>query len=225
MSIKLTARQAQILGLIHQAINQAGRPPTRAEIAKQLGYKSVNAAEDHLRALERKGYITISSGTSRGLQLTDLATDYYQSTATSNNSPRLKPDLSNAFMAIPVIGSVAAGSPILASAHIEKEIPLDPALFEAKPDYLLRVRGNSMTEIGILDGDLLAVKSSQTANNGQIIVARIGDDVTVKRLSRQGQQISLLPENKSFKPIIIRKGDDFHIEGIAVGLLRTGKLH
>lgn len=225
MSIKLTARQSQILDLINQAIINAGRPPTRAEIAKELGFKSVNAAEDHLRALERKGYITISSGTSRGIQLTNTANEHYQSKNSISYLNLNQEGLTQAPKLIPIIGSVAAGSPILASAHVEKQIPLDANLFDYEPDYMLRVRGNSMSEIGILDGDLLAVKSTVQANNGQIVVARIGDDVTVKRLHKAGQKISLLPENREFKPINIKPGDDFHIEGIAVGLLRTGKFN
>ncbi len=232
MSIKLTARQSQILDLIYNAVDKLGRPPTRAEIAKKLGFKSVNAAEDHLRALERKGYIQISAGTSRGIKLTNISTEHYQNHTLSGstvsgidklaNNPHW---LGNDIQTLPLIGRVAAGSPILASEHIEKEIPVAAALFSNTPDYLLRVRGNSMCNIGILDGDLLAVKSSQTANNGQIIVARIGDDVTVKRLQKTSTQISLLPENPDFKPIKISVGDDFHIEGIAVGLLRTDKIN
>lgn len=227
MSIKLTARQSQILDLINQAISNAGRPPTRAEIAQELGFKSVNAAEDHLRALERKGYITISSGTSRGIQLTNIANQHYgiNNNTTTEYTSNLGNDLFIPPQLVPVIGSVAAGSPILASAHIEKQIPLDANLFDDKPDYMLRVRGNSMSDIGILDGDLLAVKSTIQAHNGQIIVARIGDDVTVKRFQKAGQKIDLLPENPDFKPIKIKPGDDFHIEGIAVGLLRTGKFN
>lgn len=227
MSIKLTARQSQILDLIQQAIINVGMPPTRAEIAKQLGFKSVNAAEDHLRALERKGYITIRSSTSRGIQLTALADKHYQNEpkAETYNYTSSGSGLYIAPKLVPIVGSVAAGSPILATEHIEKEIPIDPNLFDSKPDYLLRVRGNSMSDIGILDGDLLAVSQTKNVNNGQIIVARIGDDVTVKRFQKIGQNISLLPENQEYQAIKIRPGDEFHIEGLAVGLLRTGKFH
>lgn len=224
MSTKLTKRQAEILDLIYQSINNAGRPPTRAEISKTLGFKSANAAEDHLRALQRKGYIQIQANTSRGIQLTELGQNHYgvQAESTTNTSTQW---LADALRSLPLIGRVAAGSPILAAEHVEKEIPVSLDMFDAKPDYLLRVRGNSMCEIGILDGDLLAVKSTPDARNGEIIIARIGDDVTVKRLQKTGNNIQLLPENHEYRPIKINPGDDFHIEGIAVGLLRTGKLN
>ncbi|MGB6241004.1 MAG: transcriptional repressor LexA [Castellaniella sp.] len=253
MSLKLTARQAQILALIAQAINQTGRPPTRAEISRTLGFRSANAAEDHLRALERKGYVLLTAGTSRGIQLTALAQPAApQAQAGASSFPPVSPQatqppasagLITAARAIqpppgapiwtadsdphliPLIGRVAAGSPILAAEHVEREIPVAPQLFDSAPDYLLRVRGSSMRDAGILDGDLLAVRSTPDARHGQIVVARLGDDVTVKRLDHQGRHIRLLPENPDFSPIVVGDGDDFAIEGIAVGLIRTTSLH
>jgi repressor LexA len=243
MSLKLTARQSQILDLIVQDIAQTGRPPTRAEIARALGFRSANAAEDHLRALERKGYILLTAGTSRGIQLTALAQQTGSPAAALPPSawgpatsgmaaPALRtPPGAPVWTApsdhrlIPLIGRVAAGHPILAAEHVEREIPLAPHLFDSVPDYLLRVRGSSMRDAGILDGDLLAVRSTPDARNGQIVVARLGDDVTVKRLDHQGGRIRLLPENPDFAPIVVGAGDDFAIEGIAVGLIRTTNLH
>lgn len=241
MALKLTARQSQILDIIRLAIQQTGRPPTRAEIARQLGFRSANAAEDHLRALERKGYIHLSAATSRGIQLTGQAL-----AATAGASPEAPGRAATAAPTgvppaalpnaptwiassdsrlVPLVGRVAAGSPVLAAEHVEREIPLAPHLFEAAPDYLLRVRGSSMRDAGILDGDLLAVRSTPQARHGQIVVARLGDDVTVKRLEHQGRRIRLLPENPDFQPIDVGPGDDFAIEGIAVGLIRTTALH
>ncbi|AQS52282.1 repressor LexA [Paenalcaligenes hominis] len=202
MAVKLTARQQQIFDLIRSEIQRTGFPPTRAEIAERFGFKSVNAAEDHLKALARKGAIELVSGTSRGIR---LLVDSH--TPTKNYQ-------------LPIIGRVAAGHPILATEHIEREIGVEPSLFSQAPDYLLRVRGLSMRDAGILEGDLLAVKRSAEARNGQIVVARLGDEVTVKRLQRQGKKIALLPENPDFEPIIIQKQDEFSLEGIAVGLIR-----
>jgi repressor LexA len=242
MALKLTARQSQILDLIRQAIQQTGRPPTRAEIARQLGFRSANAAEDHLRALERKGHIRLSAATSRGIQLigqTPASADAAgaaadQAIASTDPAPAGTPGPlpgAPAWLApsdsrlVPLVGRVAAGSPVLAAEHVEREIPLAPHLFESAPDYLLRVRGSSMRDAGILDGDLLAVRSTPQARHGQIVVARLGDDVTVKRLDHQGRRIRLLPENPDFQPIDVGPGDDFAIEGIAVGLIRTTALH
>ncbi|CAM3753613.1 transcriptional repressor LexA [Castellaniella denitrificans] len=245
MALKLTARQSQILDIIRQAVQQAGRPPTRAEIARQLGFRSANAAEDHLRALERKGYIRLSAATSRGIQLTEQARAVAADTDPSGARAAGQPPASGGAPAhapgplpgapawiapsdsrlVPLVGRVAAGSPVLAAEHVEREIPLAPHLFEAAPDYLLRVRGSSMRDAGILDGDLLAVRSTPQARHGQIVVARLGDDVTVKRLDHQGRRIRLLPENPDFQPIDVGPGDDFAIEGIAVGLIRTTALH
>jgi repressor LexA len=258
MSIKLTDRQQQILDLIRQAVVNTGFPPTRAEIAQILGFKSANAAEDHLRALARKGVIELTAGASRGIRLTQLAqefsTDIYlsddryaddsyaeigdQISSTSNgfdkrsslsslhapNTPKLR-DLPGAGnILLPLVGRVAAGFPILATENVEKELSVDPNLFTQRPDYLLKVKGLSMRDAGILDGDLLAIKKTSEARNGQIVVARIDDEVTVKRLSKNGSIIHLLPENPDFDPIVIEPGQDFSLEGIALGLIRNTPL-
>lgn len=201
LTVKLTARQQQIFDLIRNEIQRTGFPPTRAEIAATFGFKSVNAAEDHLKALARKGAIELVSGTSRGIRL-------------------LMDSPTTAASSLPIIGRVAAGSPILATEHIEREIGVEATLFAQSPDYLLRVRGLSMRDAGILEGDLLAVKKTTDARNGQIVVARLGDEVTVKRLQRNGKNITLLPENPDFNPIVVQPSDDFTLEGIAVGLIR-----
>ena len=215
---RLTARQAQILELIQKAIACTGAPPTRVEIATQLGFRSPNAAEEHLRALAKKGVIELLKGTSRGIRLRggDL------------RSPSAPP--ANAFsrglhslaqLALPLVGRVAAGNPILAQEHIEHTYHFDSSLFQQKPDYLLKVVGMSMRDVGIVDGDLLAVKQSKEAKNGQIVVARLGDEVTVKRFHRNKHLIELLPENPDFKPIVVLPGEPFELEGLAVGLIRN----
>lgn len=217
--LKLTARQEQILNLIREAIENTGFPPTRAEIAAELGFRSANAAEEHLQALARKGAIEISPGTSRGIRLRDM-----NSGGSSRSSARQMalPHPALMQLALPLVGRVAAGSPILAQEHIEATYSVDPSLFSAKPDYLLKVRGLSMRDVGILDGDLLAVKKADTATNGQIVVARLGDEVTVKRYKKSGSVIELLPENPDFKPIRVDSSrEDFALEGLAVGLLRA----
>ncbi|AWG34237.1 MULTISPECIES: transcriptional repressor LexA [Alcaligenes] len=219
MTAKLTARQQQVLDIIRSEIERTGFPPTRAEIAQVLGFKSANAAEDHLKALARKGAIELTAGASRGIRL--LGTDT-RDHAAPNSSPLA--NLTDALL-LPIIGRVAAGSPILATEHIEREIGVAPTLFTQTPDYLLRVRGLSMKDAGIFDGDLLAVKKASEARNGQIVVVRIGDDVTVKRLSRSSNQVILLPENADFEPIIVTDPDSLSLEGIAVGLIRTSPLH
>ena len=196
---ELTARQAEVLQLIADFLQATGFPPTRAEIAAQLGFRSANAAEDHLRALERKGYIEMLPGASRGIRLRES-------------------------LGLPVIGRVAAGNPILAEQHIQARYQLDPALFKPRADYLLKVRGMSMRDAGILDGDLLAVHRTADARSGQIVVARLGNEVTVKRFKRLGSQVQLLPENPDFAPILVDpKRDFFAIEGLGVGIIRTGK--
>jgi repressor LexA len=216
--IKLTARQEQILNLIREAIENTGFPPTRAEIAAELGFRSANAAEEHLQALARKGAIEISPGTSRGIRLRDMTPDGRQ----IGNKQLALPHPSLMQLSLPLIGRVAAGSPILAQEHIEATYSVDPSLFSAKPDYLLKVRGLSMRDAGIMDGDLLAVKKIDTAKNGQIVVARLGDDVTVKRYKKTGSLIELLPENPDFQPIRVESSaDNFALEGLAVGLLRA----
>jgi repressor LexA len=208
--IKLTARQEEILNLIREAIENTGFPPTRAEIANELGFKSANAAEEHLQALARKGAIEISPGTSRGIRLLGAAAE---------TIPMPPPTL---MMALPLVGRVAAGSPILAQEHVEATYSVDPAMFSSRPDYLLKVRGESMRDAGIMDGDLLAVKKVDSAKNGQIVVARIGDDVTVKRYRKTGSLVELLPENPDFKIIKVDPAvDEFALEGLAVGLMRT----
>jgi repressor LexA len=213
--LKLTKRQEQILTLIQDAIRKTGFPPTRAEIAKELGFRSTNAAEEHLQALAKKGVIEISAGTSRGIRLLDseLSSHLIESEpiAIQNNQ-----------ISLPLVGRVAAGSPILATEHVETSYQVDPALFSSQPDYLLKVRGMSMRDVGILEGDLLAVKKTNDARNGQIVVARIGDDVTVKRYMRTSTGVELHPENPDFSVIKIDESEEsFNIEGLAVGLLRS----
>ncbi|MFT0549042.1 transcriptional repressor LexA [Allopusillimonas ginsengisoli] len=220
MAVKLTARQQQILDLVRSEILRTGFPPTRAEIATALGFRSPNAAEDHLKALARKGAIELTPGASRGIRLTDagpvanLASEMPSHSLASTYIPLL----------VPLVGRVAAGNPILAAEHVEREVSIEPSLFTQTPDYLLRVRGLSMRDAGILDGDLLAVRKSLEARNGQIVIARLGDDVTVKRFSRQGGHIQLLPENPDFEPINVSAEDEFSLEGIAVGLIRSTPL-
>jgi len=215
MATKLTERQQQILDLIRQTLASTGFPPTRAEIAQALGFRSPNAAEDHLKALARKGAIELTAGASRGIRLKEAPTGVQA----------MLPMPALAQLLLPLIGRVAAGSPILAAEHVERDVGVDPGLFAQRPDYLLKVRGMSMRDAGILDGDLLAVKKAGEARDGQIVVARIDDDVTVKRLQRQGGRIQLLPENPDFETIVVQNGQDFALEGIAVGLIRTQALH
>ena len=219
---KLTARQQQILDLVQTAIAQTGAPPTRAEIAATLGFKSANAAEEHLKALARKGMIELVSGTSRGIRLCNDAVRSINAARGMQSPWSSTGGLGH--LLLPLIGRVAAGSPILAQAHIANTYSVESSLFEHKPDYLLKVRGMSMRDVGILDGDLLAVQSAQEARNGQIIVARLGDDVTVKRLRRTAHTIELLPENPDYPVIVVQPGETFEIEGLAVGLIRTTPL-
>jgi repressor LexA len=190
--LKLTARQEQILNLIKEAIDNTGFPPTRAEIAQELGFRSANAAEEHLQALARKG-----------LQV----------------FPHVPAAL---LMSLPLVGRVAAGSPILAQEHVEANYAVDPAMFSSKPDFLLKVKGWSMRDAGICDGDILAIKKVDSAKNGQIVVARIGEEVTVKRYRKTGATIELLPENPDFSIITVDpQTDEFALEGLAVGLMRS----
>ncbi|SDO12360.1 SOS-response transcriptional repressor, LexA [Rhodoferax sp. OV413] len=215
LSAKLTARQQQILDLIQSAIARTGAPPTRAEIASTLGFKSANAAEEHLQALARKGAIELVSGTSRGIRLKS-------DTLRSINESRFQHTLNQ--LALPLIGRVAAGSPILAQEHVDQTYHVEASMFRHKPDYLLKVRGMSMRDIGILDGDLLAVQSATDAKNGQIVVARLGEEVTVKRFRRNKNLIELLPENPDYATIVVEPGESFAIEGLAVGLIRNTML-
>ena len=197
---KLTQRQQQVLDIVRQHIDETGYPPTRADIAQKLGFKSANAAEEHLKALARKGAIEMIAGASRGIRLPESS-------------------------GIPIIGRVAAGNPVLAEAHIEDYCDLPANFFKPHADYFLTVQGDSMIEVGILDGDLLAVHSTPVAKNGDIIVARIENDVTVKRLQRTNQKhlLHLLPENKDYEPIIVDLREQaFAIEGLSVGVLRRG---
>ncbi len=197
--VKLTKRQAEILNLIKVHIEETGFPPTRAEIARTLGFRSANAAEEHLRALARKGAIEITPGASRGIRIPE-----------SENK------------GLPIIGQVAAGSPILAQEHIENHLELNPSFFSPKADFMLRVKGMSMKDIGILDGDLLAVHKTNIASNGQIVVARIEDEVTVKRFEQIKNKIYLHPENEEFSTIEVDLNEDlFAIEGLSVGIIRN----
>lgn len=215
--LKLTARQEQILNLIKDAIQNTGFPPTRAEIASELGFRSTNAAEEHLQALARKGVIEIAPGTSRGIRLLESE---LSSHITGQQTASMQAALHQ--ISLPLVGRVAAGSPILASEHIETSYQVDPALFSAKPDFLLKVRGMSMRDAGILDGDLLAVKKTDVARNGQIVVARIGDDVTVKRYKKTGNSVELIPENPDYSTIRVSENEEnFSLEGLAVGLMRN----
>ncbi len=216
MTVALTARQQEILHLIQEAIANTGAPPTRAEIARQLGFKSANAAEEHLQALARKGAIELLSGTSRGIRLKK------HSASLSSLKQTVLPIDSLQQMLLPLVGRVAAGSPILAQEHVQQTYAVAPELFEQKPDYLLKVKGMSMRDVGIFDGDLLAVRATKEARNGQIVVARLGDEVTVKRFQRNQHLIELHAENPDFSTIVVQPGEPFEIEGLAVGLIRKG---
>ena len=199
---ELTPRQRQILEMIQEFISETGMPPTRAEIADELGFKSANAAEEHLRALQRKGALELLPGASRGIQLKDSLRDQ---------------------MGLPLVGRVAAGSPILAEEHIEAHYKVDPHIFDPKPHYLLRVHGMSMKDAGILDGDLVAVHRTPEVRSRQIIVARLDDEVTVKRYRQTGSLVSLLPENEDFDTIEVDlKHQSLVIEGVVVGVIRNG---
>lgn len=217
-TMKLTARQQQILDLIKDVMQETGAPPTRAEIAATLGFKSANAAEEHLQALARKGAIDLVSGTSRGIRLKHAsATGYRQSTDMQERNVASNADI----YSLPLIGAVAAGFPILAQEHVERTYQVEAHLFKSRPDYLLKVKGMSMRDAGIVDGDLLAVRISKNALNGEIVVARLDDAVTVKRFIKTPNHIELRAENESFAPIILNPSDSIEIEGIAVGLIRN----
>ena len=196
----LTLRQAEILELIQTAIDDTGMPPTRAEIAAELGFRSANAAEEHLRALQRKGAIELIPGVSRGIRICDEVE-----------------------LGVPVVGRVAAGQPILAEQHIETHYRLDPSLFTTRPHYLLQVHGMSMRDAGIHDGDLVAVHRTPDVHNSQIIVARLEDEVTVKRYKQKGREVWLMPENPDFDPIHVDlETEEMMIEGVVVGVIRRG---
>ncbi|MGF1691670.1 transcriptional repressor LexA [Photobacterium kagoshimensis] len=199
----LTPRQQEVFELIKAKIEDSGMPPTRAEIARELGFRSANAAEEHLKALARKQVIEIIPGASRGIRL-----------IASNDEPEEK--------GLPLIGQVAAGEPILAQEHVETHYEVDASLFKPRADFLLRVNGMSMKDIGIMDGDLLAVHKTQDVHNGQVVVARVDDDVTVKRLEKKGSQVLLHAENEDFSPIVVDLSQQhLSIEGIAVGVIRN----
>ncbi len=199
---QLTPRQKEILELIQSFIDEYGMPPTRADIAKELGFKSANAAEEHLRALQKKGVLELVPGASRGIQLKDSLREQ---------------------MGLPLVGRVAAGSPMLAEEHIETHYRIDPGLFNPKPHYLLRVQGMSMRDAGILDGDLVAVHRTSEVRSRQIVVARVDDEVTVKRYRQDGSVVWLLPENDEFEPIQVDLNEQtMVIEGVVVGVIRNG---
>lgn len=199
----LTPRQQQVFDLIKSKIEDTGMPPTRAEIARELGFRSANAAEEHLKALARKQAIEIIPGASRGIRI-------------------LLEDGANDDQGLPLIGQVAAGEPILAQEHVESHYQVDPAMFKPKADFLLRVNGESMKDIGIMDGDLLAVHKTQDVRDGQVVVARVDDDVTVKRLERKGSTVLLHAENEEFSPIQVDlTSQHLTIEGLAVGIIRN----
>ncbi|GAA0785839.1 transcriptional repressor LexA [Marinobacterium sediminicola] len=202
--MKLTKRQTEVLECIKHYIDSTGYPPTRADIARELGFRSANAAEEHLKALARKGAIELTKGTSRGIRLPE------NDDATGSES-------------LPIIGQVAAGEPILAQEHVEDQCTISADFFRPRADYLLRVKGMSMKNIGIMDGDLLAVHQTPDARDGQIVVARIGDDVTVKRFKRDGHKVFLIAENEDFAPIEVDLSEqELIIEGLGVGVIRQG---
>lgn len=203
--MKLTKRQTEVLECIRHHIDSTGYPPTRADIARELGFRSANAAEEHLKALARKGAIELTKGTSRGIRLPD-----------NHEEP-------SAVDGLPIIGQVAAGEPILAQEHVEDQCTISADFFRPRANYLLRVKGMSMKNIGILDGDLLAVHQTPDARDGQIVVARIGDEVTVKRFKRDGHKVFLIAENEDFSPIEVDLSEqELIIEGLGVGVIRQG---
>lgn len=202
----LTPRQQQVFDLIRAKIEETGMPPTRAEIAKELGFRSANAAEEHLKALARKQVIEIVPGASRGLRILGTSSESANDEETG----------------LPLIGQVAAGEPILAQEHVETHYQVDPSMFKPQADFLLRVHGESMKDIGIMDGDLLAVHKTQDVRDGQVVVARVEDDVTVKRLERKGSKVYLHAENEEFSPIEVDLTyQQLTIEGLAVGIIRN----
>lgn len=195
---KLTAKQQIVLDFIRSAIEETGFPPTRAEIATELGFRSANAAEEHLKALARRGAIEMIPGASRGIRI-----------------------IEEEYLGLPIVGRVAAGEPILAQEHIDDHLHIPAEFFHPKADFLLEVKGDSMIKIGIFNGDLIAVHKTDAARNGQIIVARVNDEVTVKRLEKQKKHIILHPENDSYEPIVVDlKEQEFAIEGLYVGVIR-----
>jgi len=227
MAIGLTERQLEVLRFIASEIEERGYPPTIREIGEALEIASTNGVNDHLKALEKKGYLQRDAAKSRALIPTAQARQEFGLGHFHENVVSLaarREARSGRLVEIPIVGRVAAGQPILAEQHIQGRYQIDPALFKPRADYLLKVRGMSMRDIGILDGDLLAVHRTPDVRSGQIVVARIGNDVTVKRFKRQGNQVQLLPENPDFEPIVIDLKHEFlAIEGIGVGIIRNGK--
>ena len=211
----LTKRQQEIFDFILECMASNGAPPTRVEIADNFGFKSPNAAEDHLKALDKKGHIELKSGTSRGIFINEAArigSQYQTDNAEFSHTDGLA-----------VIGDVAAGAPIFADQNVQQYLSVDQTLFSDRADFLLKVKGDSMINIGIFEKDLLAIKKSQTAKDNEIIVARLGDDVTVKRYQRHGASVSLIAENNDYQPIeVVLQTEAFAIEGVVVGLIRQG---
>ncbi|MFO0041174.1 MAG: transcriptional repressor LexA [Pseudomonadota bacterium] len=209
----LTPRQREILALIEREVAARGYPPTRAEIAQAFGFRSANAAEEHLRALARKGAIALEAG-HRGIRV-------LRGKGRARSASAARED-AGAAATLPLVGRVSAGAPILAEQHVERQVAIDPSLFASRADYLLRVRGESMRDAGILDGDLVAVRRTPEARDGEMVVARIGDEATVKRLQRRGGQVRLLPAHPDFAPIEVDPaGEPMALEGVVVGVLRT----
>lgn len=226
-TLPLTARQTQVLEYIQKHLASHGAPPTRVEIAAALGFKSANAAEEHLQALARKGAIQLISGASRGIRLNNHSETLQTKPQAANEQGDWMQSLTGMLpgfeqMHLPLVGRVAAGNPILAQQHVDEIRSLPVSLFDRKPHFLLRVKGMSMRDAGILDGDLLAVRSQTVAQNGQIVIARIDDEVTVKRYFREGHGvIRLKAENPEFQDILVSPGAEFQIEGVMVGLIRS----
>ncbi len=238
-AVALTPRQRQILAFIGRTLRERGLPPTRAEIAVTFGFRSPNAAQAHLLALARKGALELLPGSARGIRLREAEPEFVPSNASASGGPddaRPAPGtavgaqvrgesaaaggVSEDWLHLPLIGRVAAGSPVLAQAHVEAVYPADPRWFARRPDYLLRVRGWSMRDAGILDGDIVAVQAVREARPGQVVVARLGDEVTVKRLQREGRGWRLQAANPEVADIVVRPGQELAIEGVVVGLLR-----
>ena len=207
----LTPRQRDVLEVIERALARDGYPPTRAEIAQALGFRSANAAQEHLQSLQRKGLVELG-GSHRGIRLLQPSARGKRTAVRAATAPET--------LELPLVGRVAAGAPILASEHIDAHYRLDPALFAHRPDFLLAVRGESMRDAGVLDGDLVAVRRAHEPRNGEMVVARIDDEATVKTFERRGTRIRLLPANPAFEPIVIDPRRPLVIEGVVVGVIR-----
>lgn len=215
----LTKRQQEIFDFILERMAVDGAPPTRVEIAESFGFRSPNAAEDHLKALHKKGHIELRSGTSRGILISESARALSQVGTLASNDPAPSSDIDG----LAVIGDVAAGAPILATQHVQQYVNVDQTLFSDRADFLLKVKGDSMINIGIFERDLLAIKKVHSARDNEIVVARIGDDVTVKRYQKHGATVSLIAENDDYEPIEVDlQHEPFAIEGVVVGLIRQG---